>query len=164
MPDGPLALVGGSIGAAVAQTVLCESGADVDAVVLISPVVQLSAVVEAMSKRFNAMYQWSDASRETARRMDFVARAEEVARTHAAVKVIAGADDDSAGFLEPAAALREALAGRYADPGRVDLATIAGMGHALAEEPGIEPAPQAPQAVEADRIAVEWLRRYLVRK
>jgi hypothetical protein len=35
------------------------------------------------------------------------------------------------------------------------------MGHALAEEPGIDPAPQSPQAAEVDRQAAGWLRRHL---
>jgi hypothetical protein len=35
------------------------------------------------------------------------------------------------------------------------------MGHALAEEPGTEPAPQLPCAKAVDRLAVEWRRRHL---
>jgi hypothetical protein len=36
------------------------------------------------------------------------------------------------------------------------------MAHALAEEPGIEPAPQVPHAAEVDRHAVRWFRQYLL--
>jgi hypothetical protein len=36
------------------------------------------------------------------------------------------------------------------------------MGHALAEEPGTEPAPQTAHAAEVDRRAVAWLDRHLV--
>jgi hypothetical protein len=35
------------------------------------------------------------------------------------------------------------------------------MGHALAEEPGVEPAPQTAHAVKVDALAVEWFKRYL---
>jgi hypothetical protein len=35
------------------------------------------------------------------------------------------------------------------------------MEHALAEEPGIEPAPQLPAATEVDRLAVAWFARHL---
>jgi hypothetical protein len=65
------------------------------------------------------------------------------------------------GFREPAAALRDALARRYAEADRVDLVTIPGMGHALADEPGLEPAPQNAHVAEVDRHAVRWLRRHL---
>ncbi len=61
-----------------------------------------------------------------------------------------------------AAELRQALARRYGDSSRVELVEVKGMGHALAEEPGIEPAPQTPAAVEVDRLAVQWLRRFLL--
>jgi hypothetical protein len=35
------------------------------------------------------------------------------------------------------------------------------MEHALAEEPGIEPAPQTPHAAAVDRLAVKWFQRRL---
>ncbi len=38
-----------------------------------------------------------------------------------------------------------------------DLHVIEGMGHALAEEPGVEPAPQTPHAAQVDQLAVAWL-------
>ena len=160
--DGPIGLLGGSLGAAVAQTVLAEGALDVAAAVLISPLVQLQAVVGAMSKRYDMTYEWSAASLAVARRLDFVARAEEIASNgQPAVLVVVGADDDGAGFLAPAAGLHEALAAHYADPSRTALVTISGMAHALAEEPGVEPAPQTRHAAEVDRHAVAWLRRHL---
>ena len=55
----------------------------------------------------------------------------------------------------PAAALPAALAGP------ADVVTVAGMAHALAEEPGLEPAPQTPHAAEVDRHAVAWFRQHL---
>ena len=36
------------------------------------------------------------------------------------------------------------------------------MAHALADEPGIEPAPQTSHAAVVDRYAVEWLRQHLL--
>jgi hypothetical protein len=38
---------------------------------------------------------------------------------------------------------------------------VAGMGHALADEPGVEPAPQTPAAAEVDRHVAAWLRAAL---
>ena len=159
---GPLGLVGGSIGAAVAQLVIAEAGLPVAAAVLASPVTELAAVVTAMSARFGVDYSWTDASRAMAGRLDFVARAGElVAGGEPAVRLVVGADDDRVGFLDPAERLRAELAKRYADPDRVDLAVVPGMEHALAEEPGLEPAPQTPAAAAVDRLAVDWLRRWL---
>ena len=163
----PLAVVGGSIGSAVAQLALAETapdaGIDVAAAVLISPIVQLVPVVDAMGRRFGVTYPWSPPSLEVARRLDFVARADEIARAgQPAVRLIVGAEDDAEGFLAPADRLRRALAERYDDPSRVDGVVVPGMGHALADEPGVEPAPQTPHGAAVDRLAVEWLRRHLV--
>lgn len=160
--EGPIGLVGGSLGAAVAQLVLAESELRVTAAVLASPVVQLKAVVDSFGPRFGIVYPWSDPSLAIARRLDFVARAAELARTEPAVLLVVGEEDDSGGFLEPAAGLRLALAGSYRDPGRVDLVVVPGMAHALAPEPGDAPAPQTEHAAVVDRHAVAWLQRHLI--
>jgi pimeloyl-ACP methyl ester carboxylesterase len=98
-----------------------------------------------------------------ARRIDFVSRADEIAKRkdQPAVLLVVGEDDDIQGFREPAAELRAALADRYTDPDRVEMVLVPGMEHTLAEEPGVEPAPQTAHAAEVDRLAMQWLRRYL---
>jgi DNA-binding SARP family transcriptional activator len=42
-----------------------------------------------------------------------------------------------------------------------DVQLLEGMEHALAEEPGIDPAPQTEVAKRVDPIAAEWLREHL---
>jgi hypothetical protein len=160
--DGPVGLVGGSVGAAVALSVLAESDIVATAAVLVSPLVQLRPAVDAISRTYDMTYSWSAESLIVASRLDFVARADEVAgQEQPAVLLVVGADDDADGFHAPATRLREALAVRYADPTRVDLVSVAGMGHALADEPGVDPAPQTAQAAEVDRHAVAWLQSHL---
>jgi dienelactone hydrolase len=155
--EGPIGVLGGSLGAAVAQLVIARGGVDVAAAVLVSPVTQLSEVVEAVGRQMGFSYPWSEPSRATADRLDFVARAEEVATCPATLLVV-GEDDDELGFWEPAGRLRDALAQRSVT---TELAIIPGMGHALAEEPGIEPAPQLPAVGGADRQAVSWFSKHL---
>lgn len=160
--DGPVGLLGGSVGAAVAQLVLAEGSIDVRAAVLVSPIVQLRPAVEAMGRYFGVTYPWSEPSLEVARRMDFVARADEIAeRGQPAVLLVVGADDDAEGFHQPAELLVGALASRYADPERIALEVIPGMSHAVAEEPGDEAAPQTEPAVAIDGLAARWLGRHL---
>jgi pimeloyl-ACP methyl ester carboxylesterase len=160
--SGPVGVLGGSIGAAVAQLVLVEGPLDVTAAVLVSPVVQLRTLIESMERLYGYAYEWSPRSEEVAARLDFVARAGDIAgRGEPAVLLIVGEDDDVEGFREPARKLLDALAGRYADLARVHLVTVPGMEHALAEEPGIEPAPQTRHAAEVDRLAVSWLQQHL---
>jgi pimeloyl-ACP methyl ester carboxylesterase len=67
--------------------------------------------------------------------------------------LVVGEDDDRA-FRESAAALASAL-------GQSELVSVPGMGHALAEEPGLEPAPQTPHAAVVDGHAVRWFERHL---
>ena len=160
--DGPIGVLGGSVGAAVAQLVLAERDVEITAAVLVSPMVQLRAAVEAMGRRFGITYPWSQRSSEVARRLDFVARADEIARRgDPAVLLVVGGDDDPDGFREPAVRLRSALTRRYGDPRRAELVVVPEMAHALADEPGVDPAPQSPAAGEVDRHAVRWLRRHL---
>lgn len=164
--DGAIGFVGGSMGSAIAQLVLIESGRAAgvapSAAVLVSPISQLRAAVDATGRRYGVSYPWSAASLEVARRLDFVARADETARAgQPAIRLIVGGDDDQDGFVGPAQRLQAALAERYDDPARVDLVTVSGVGHALADEPGVEPAQQTPAAGAVDRHAVEWLRAHL---
>ena len=96
-------------------------------------------------------------------RLDFVAHADQTAAAgQPAIRLIVGADDDREGFIEPAGRLRAALREHYHDRSLVDLITVADMGHALADEPGTEPAPQTTAAAIVDGHTVEWLQRHLI--
>ncbi|MBA2496613.1 MAG: alpha/beta hydrolase [Acidimicrobiia bacterium] len=162
--DGPLALVGGSMGSAVVLLVLTEADRadDIAAAVLVSPMAQLRPAVDATGRRYGMTYPWGPASLAVARRLDFVARVDEIVRHgQPAVRLIVGARDDPDGFLAPGQRLVAGLADRYDDPARADLVVVADMAHALAEEPGVEPAPQTAPAAAVDRHAVHWLRRHL---
>lgn len=158
---GPVGVMGGSDGAAVAQLVLAEGELAVSAAVLVSPVVQLRRVVEAGERQYGITYAWSDESNAVADRLDFLARAAEFSRrTQPAVLLVVGEDEDP-GFREAAAALRAALERGYGSADLAELVTIPDMAHALADEPGIEPAPQTPHAAIVDSRAVQWFQRHL---
>jgi len=164
--NGPLGLLGGSIGAAVAQLVLVETapaaGIPITAAVLVSPVTRLRPAVDALGRQFGVQYPWGDRSLEVALRLDFVARAEDFVHFgQPAVGLVVGADDDAEGFLEPAQQLLAALRGAYADPARADLVIVPGMAHALAEEPGLDPAPQTSSAAAVDQYTADWLTAHL---
>jgi pimeloyl-ACP methyl ester carboxylesterase len=147
--DGPLAVLGGSAGAAVAQLVAAEAGLGIRAAVLVSPVVRLRPIVAAVGQMLGVTYGWTEASDAVADRLDFVARAGALRGTD--VLLVVGEDDDRDGVLGPAAELHEAL-GEHAA-----LVTVPGMAHALADEPGVDPAPQVPHAATVDRHASAWL-------
>jgi hypothetical protein len=83
--------------------------------------------------------------------VDFVARAGSLT---APTQIVVGENDSPDGILEPAAALHAAL------PGSV-LETVPGLEHALAAEPGTDPAPQTAEAAAVDRIVARWFRRWL---
>lgn len=166
LQDSPLGLVGGSMGSAVAQLVLTDTGPAAGiharAAVLVSPITQLRSAVDATGRRYGVSYPWAPESLKVANRMDFEARAGElVDHGQPAIQLIVGADDDPEGFLEPARRLHAALVTQYDDPTRVDLVVVPGMAHALAEEPGIEPAPQTATAATVDRHTVSWLHQHL---
>src|SRR6266567_2749108 len=104
---------------AVAQLVIAEGDVEISAAVLVSPLVQLRPAVEAIGRRFGVTYLWSGASLDVAGRLDFVARADQLAkRGQPAVLLVVGTEDDPAGFRQPAERLHAALSARYADPQR----------------------------------------------
>lgn len=88
-----------------------------------------------------------------------MAQAPEIASRHPqlATLIVLGELDDRAGFLDPAADLAASLGAA----GRTEATTVAGMGHALMDEPGAEPAPQTDHAGVTDREAVRWFRSHL---
>ena len=152
--DGPLGLFGGSAGGAVALQVLTEQDVDVTAAALVNPVARLEPVVDSVSEWFGSPYRWSDESRAVAARMDFVARADEIRkrRPDLPLLLVRGEQDEEA-FRDPIGQLARALDARLVD--------IPGMEHALAAEPGTEPAPQNDDARRVDEAFGDWFRRHL---
>ena len=161
--DGPIGLMGASIGTLPAQLVIAGGAARVGAVALISPVIQLAEVVAANERRFGVSYPWSEESRAVATRFDLVSRAGEIAAQdpQPAVLLVTGAEDDPA-FPLQAQRLEAELRQRYRDPQRVSQRSIPGMKHAFAAEPGIEPTPQTAEARLVDTVVTGWFNRYLV--
>jgi len=137
--DVPAGLVGGSMGAAIASEVL------------VSPLLQLRPMIDAVSPQFGG-YDWTDAGTAAAERLDYEARARELVGSGAAIRIIVGADDEQA-IVSSALTVAAAVG--------ADVQLLDGMAHALAEEPGIEPAPQTEVAKRVDPIAAEWLREHL---
>jgi pimeloyl-ACP methyl ester carboxylesterase len=78
------------------------------------------------------------------------------------VLFVLGEDDDRA-LITATTELRDALKAAYALPEHVSLVTVPGLGHALAEEPGLEPALQSPGAARVDAEMTAWLSRHLQR-
>lgn len=155
--DGPLALVAGSMGAWVAQSLLTEADVPVRALALVSPAISLAAVVARYERLWGITYPWSAGSLAVAGRLDFIAHAREIADRDPALLLVLGSRDDQQAFRQPAERLREALS----RPERTALVRIPGMGHALAEEPGLEPAPQTAHAARVDAVLVDWLRDHV---
>ncbi|MEP6478364.1 MAG: hypothetical protein ABJB03_03150 [Rhodoglobus sp.] len=146
--DAPVGLVGGSMGSAVAAEVLARGTSGARTAVFVSPMLDLRTMIDAVAPTFGG-YEWTEAGTEAAKRLDYVTRADEVASAGASIRIVVGADD--APFMaEPAKHVAAAIG--------ADLQVVPGMEHALAEEPGIEPAPQTAVARRVDPLVVEWLR------
>jgi hypothetical protein len=163
--DGPVGLLGEEAGATVALLALAESEVPVQAAVLVRPVVQLERLGAASQRRHDLHHQWAGAARAVAERLDFVARAHQIAGRdpQPAVLLQTGIHDD-ASVREPVEELWHTLADHYHDPGRVGLLVVPEMGYAPSEEPGLDPAPQTPNAVWVDAAATGWLDRHLTNK
>ncbi|HZM76321.1 MAG TPA: prolyl oligopeptidase family serine peptidase [Candidatus Limnocylindrales bacterium] len=155
----PLRMVGGSLGAMVVSCLVAEcDDIPVASAALVSPAVQLASLVTVGERTFGVRYPWSDESRRLAAQLDLVARAEEIAKRDVPVLLVMGDKDDDE-FRVSAERMWQALSSA-GEPGRYSLITVPGMGHALAEEPGIDAAPQTARAARVDTIVAQWLNRW----
>lgn len=155
--DGPVGLAGFSAGATAALLTLAEGTLPVGAAALIAPVARPARVVSALERRSGTAYSWNAESHGAANRLDFTARAAEVAERGCPLLLIGGDHDE---LVPPAdtAAVKRALDAHGAR--KVEAATFR-MGHALAVEPGTEPAPPIAEAVSVDGALTDWFRRHL---
>jgi pimeloyl-ACP methyl ester carboxylesterase len=142
--DGPVGIVGGSLGGLVALRVLAF-GVPVAAATLVNPCVRARSLVEMLGP-----YAWDAEAEELADELDFVRRAPEL---DVPLLVVSGADD-----YPPLRA--DAIALAEAAP-HAELHTVPGLAHPLADEPGMVPAPQLPLAKVVDDAVTAWLTRHI---
>ena len=155
----PLRLVGCSLGAMVVSCIVADyDDIPFASAALISPAVQLDALVRASERAFGVSYPWTDESRRVAAQLDLVDRTTDIAKREVPMLLVVGDKDDDE-FRVSAERMWQALSGT-GEAGRYSLITVPGMGHALAEEPGVEPAPQTMHAARVDAIVARWLNRW----
>ena len=162
--DEPIGVLGGSLGGAVALEVLTTLRAPIKAVALVNPAVRIRSVVGLVGALMagSGTYPWTAESRKTADELDFVARAADVT-AQPPLLVVSGELDHPA-LRTDATALVDALRERYVRPDEVELISVPDLPHPLADEPGLEPAPQGPAARVVDEILTQWFLRQLTGK
>jgi dienelactone hydrolase len=161
LADGPIGIVGGSLGGTVALNVLARRPVPIATAALINPAVRGRTVVAVFAAANGIEYPWSDAARAAADRLDFVAHADLIAARdpQPALLVVSGELDYPISRAD-ADELVAALRALYADPDRIRLTTIPGLDHPIADRPGDEPAPQIPLARVVDDAVTEWFRAH----
>ncbi|MBP2324475.1 pimeloyl-ACP methyl ester carboxylesterase [Kibdelosporangium banguiense] len=146
--DAPIGVAGGSAGSMVAYEVIARADVPIAAGAVVSPVSQLAPVIAANARHFDITYTWTDESRAIAEHYDFVRRADEI---NVPLLIVAGAEDDIA-VREPAELAHNGIA-------QSELVMIPGMGHALADGPGVEAAPQNADAQRVDAEFTRWFKK-----
>jgi dienelactone hydrolase len=147
--DGPIGVLGGSLGGAVALRILADTEIPVFAGAVVNAAIRIRSVVGL----FPGNYPYDAGSEKAADSLDFIAKAGVIAG-RAPLLVVSG-ELDHAALRADAARLVDA-AGE-----RAELVSIPGLPHPLADEPGIEPAPQLPPARDVDARLTTWFRRHL---
>jgi pimeloyl-ACP methyl ester carboxylesterase len=147
--DGPICVLGGSLGGAVALRILADTDIPVRAGALVNAAIRMRSVVDL----FPGSYPYDVESTAAVDSLDFLAEADVIAE-RAPLLVVSG-EEDHPGLRADALELVEATGGRS------ELLSIPGLGHPLADEPGIEPAPQLPLARAVDAGLTAWFRQRL---
>ena len=146
-------LFGFSAGGAAVLFALAEGKAPIGTAVVMNASTGLSASVQAYELATRKTYEWSDYTRELARRTDAVQRATDIARNHPALLIVQGSDDAMLG-AKNATALRDALMPSYMsarDEPRLRLALVDGLAHGWAD---------SPQAAEVRRSIADWFNEF----
>jgi dipeptidyl aminopeptidase/acylaminoacyl peptidase len=160
--DEPIGILGGSLGGAVALEVLTTQRTPIKAVALVNPAVRVRSAIGVIEALLGEPYPSTAESRKTADELEFVARGGDV--TVQPPLLLVSGELDFPAFRTDAAALVHALRERYAHPDEVELITVPELAHPLADEPGLEPAPQLPAAMVVDEILTKWFLRQLTAK
>ena len=147
--DGPIGVLGGSLGGAVALRILADTDIPVAAGAVVNAAIRMRSVVGLVP----GDYPYDAASEKAVDSLDFLGKAGVIAG-RAPLLVVSGEQDHPA-LRADAVGLVNALGARG------ELLSIPGLAHALADEPGIEPAPQTPSAREVDAGLTMWFRRHL---
>jgi dienelactone hydrolase len=127
--DGPIGVLGGSLGGAVALRILADTEIPVFAGAVVNDAIRMRSVVDL----FPDDYRYDAESEKAVDSLDCVPKAEVIAG-RAPLLVVSGALDHPA-LRADAFCFVDALGERS------ELLSIPGSTHPLADEPGIEPAP-----------------------
>ncbi|MFD9961220.1 prolyl oligopeptidase family serine peptidase [Amycolatopsis sp. NPDC058986] len=163
LDDGPIGLAGGSLGGAVVLRHLVENRFPVRAAALVNPGVRARSVV-GLVEPMTEPYTWTPEAHAAADRLDFVALADELAaRTPQVPLLLVSGEEDHPSLRKDAVELVDALRERYTRPEDIRLTTVPGLAHPLADEPGLEPAPQSPVTKVVDEEISRWFEDHLTR-
>ncbi|WP_405166991.1 alpha/beta hydrolase [Nocardia sp. NBC_01499] len=147
--DGPIGVLGASLGGAVALRILAETELPIFAAALVNAAIRMRSVVDL----FPGDYPYDAESEKAVDSLDFVEKASAIAG-RAPLLVISGELDHPA-LRTDARDLVDAVGDSS------ELRSIPGLAHPLADEPGIEPAPQLPHARAVDTALTTWFRHQL---
>lgn len=157
--DEPVSVVGASLGGAVALQVLTAWEIPIKTVALVNPAVRIRSVVGLVDDLAGHPYRWTAEAHKVADELDFVARVGDL--TAQPPLLLVSGERDHPELRTDAAALVDGLREKYAHPDEVELITVPDLAHPLADEPGLEPAPQLPAARAVDEILTQWFLRQL---
>ncbi|MFD6156086.1 alpha/beta hydrolase [Nocardia sp. NPDC060256] len=146
--DGPIGILGGSLGGAVALRVLADTETPIFAAAIVNAAIRMRSVVNL----FPGPYPYDAESEKAVDSMDFVTKSPTIRR--APLLVISGE-------LDHPALRTDALDLVHAVGETAELHPIPGLAHPLADEPGLAPAPQLPHAREVDTALITWFQRHL---
>ncbi|UED85631.1 alpha/beta hydrolase family protein [Streptomyces profundus] len=147
LDEGPISVVGGSLGGAVALNVLAAGDVPVRAAAVINAGIRARSVVDLVESATGRRQPVRPAAEEAADRLDFVARAGDItAGAGGAPLLVVSGELDYPALRRDAAELVSALRAHHARPAAVRLLRVPELAHPLAERPGVEPAPPLPAA------------------
>jgi pimeloyl-ACP methyl ester carboxylesterase len=150
--DGPLALLGGSLGGMVVLRNLALDRFPVTTAALVNPAIRARTVVTLIEEIKGTPYPWTAESTAAADKLDFVTQSQTLP---AVPLLIVSGENDIPPLRQDALDLVAAL------DSTATLTTIPGLAHPLAEGPGTDPSPQWPTTKQVDATLTTWFQDHL---
>jgi pimeloyl-ACP methyl ester carboxylesterase len=160
--NGPLGVLGGSLGGMVVLQILARSQIPIAAAAVVNPAVRVRSALGLVGGATGRPYPWNAESRKAADRLDFVVHVEDIAaHTPQPPLLVLSGELDFPVLRADAAELVGALRERYTQPDHIQLTTVPDLPHPLAEAPGLQPTPQLPIAKAVDETITQWFLHHL---
>jgi dipeptidyl aminopeptidase/acylaminoacyl peptidase len=156
-PSLPLGIFGFSAGGTAALLAVSRRTPPFKVAATYGAVIDMAVLVDHFAAQYGTPYEWTHERRALADEILIASRSHALAESGTPILLIVGSEDPL-----PVAEVSKQLANEIREQGGIaEMQIVGNAAHGFVEEPGVEAAPQGPQARAIDQLASDWFNRHL---